>query len=118
MTLNLKEIIDTYSDVLRPCPTCGSRRLVVEENITRVTVFNYDDIENTKRYAFAPPTIRHIFKCVSCSTIIYGRTTAIKEEKNYFEVLARIFKEMDYSKTKARLGNTRQATINGSVKND
>jgi len=103
--------------MLRPCPTCGSRRLVAEENITRITVFNYDDKQNIKRYSFAKPIIHHVFKCVKCSTGIYSRTTIIQDEKNYFEVLANLFKHMEYSKAKARLGNTRQSTIKETIKN-
>ena len=117
MTLNLKEVIETHRDMLRPCPACHSKRLVIEERITRVTIFDLDTLKILPHIPFSDPIIHHGFRCIKCSTPIYQKTTKIKDEKNYFEVLAKLFKDMDHTKTKARLGNTRQATIKEVLKN-
>lgn len=121
MTLNLSDIIDIHSDMLRPCPNCGSCMLIAEETIVRITVFdcntlNIQDLSSLQH--FSHPNIHYRFKCSQCYTQIFGKTIAIKEEKNYFEVIARLFKDMEYAKTKARLGNTRQSTIKEVLKNE
>ena len=113
MTLNLKEIIDIHSDMLRPCPVCGSQTLVVEESINRSTVFHFDNlkIEKIDDEFITHPNIHYSFRCYKCRTFIFGKTITLREEKNYFEVIARLFKDMEHAKTKARLGNTRQSVI-------
>ena len=116
MTLNLKDIIAIHSDMLRPCPKCDSKQLTVEERITRFTVFDVDTLKIAKIRPFTEPILHYGFRCAHCSTPIYYKTITLKEEKNYFEVIARLFKDMEYAKTKARLDNTRQSTINKNGK--
>lgn len=104
--------------MLKPCPKCGSRILSVEERITRFTIFDMDTQKIQDNIPFTDPVIHYGFRCVHCKTAIYYKTTKIREEKNYFEVLARLFKDMEHAKNKARLGGTRQSTIKESVNSD
>lgn len=117
MTISLKEIIKIHSDMLRSCPKCGSNQLAVEERITRFCVYDVNSNKIVPHTPFSDPVIHYGFRCVKCSTPIYSKTKSMREEKNYFEVLANLFKDMEYAKIKARLGGTRQATIKESVKN-
>ena len=116
MTLNLKEIVEIYSDMLRPCPNCQSQTLIVEERISRVNLFNLDSHQLNGNYSF--PSIFFEFRCAHCQTTIYSKTKSIKDEKNYFELLSSLFREIDHIKTKARLNNTRQTTIKESVNHE
>jgi hypothetical protein len=116
MTLDLKEIIKIHSDMLRPCPRCGQTKLMVEENITRVTVYDVKTEKVVPQIIFTDPVLHYGFRCVDCKHAIYSKTKKLKDEKNYFEVLANLFKDMEHAKIKARLNYTRQSTIKESVK--
>ena len=80
-------------------------------------MFHFDDlkIEIIDDISLARPNIHYSFTCYKCRTSIYRKTVSLREEKNYFEVLARLFKEMEHTRIKARLNYTRQATIKESV---
>ena len=102
--------------MLRPCPKCGSKTLTVEERITRFTVFDVDTLTIAKIRPYTNPELHYGFRCVHCKTPIYYKNITLKEEKNYFEVIARLFRDMEHAKLKARLNYTRQSTIKESVK--
>lgn len=102
----VEDIIQQYRDNLSVCPICKSKHIVLEERLTRITVFNVTELKPKLGFR-SKPIIHYEFRCSACRHVFTSETIDDGDWNVSWTLLGDIFAKKRATRLKAKVVNKR-----------